>query len=73
MSATLMYSTRSRLLFVHLVMLPRTFTSTDATLCIALASYVHALGLPLGPTYTPLGSTPSITANTSNARDAHDA
>ena len=54
-------------------MLPRTLSSIDATLCTASASHAHALGPPLGPTYLPLGRTPSILVNTNNVGDAHNA
>ena len=54
-------------------MLPRTLSSIDATLCTASTSHAHALGPSLGPTYLPLGRTPSILVNTNNFRDAHDA
>ena len=51
----------------------RTLTSPDAKPCTVSASHVHTLGLPQGPTYLPLGYTPSILVNTNNNRDAHDA
>ena len=54
-------------------MLPRTLSSIDATLCTASASHAHALGPPLGPTYFPLGRSPSILANTNNVGVAHNA
>ena len=54
-------------------MLPRTLTTTDPTPYTASASNAHALGLPQGPIYIPLGHTPSILVNTNNISDAHDA
>ena len=54
-------------------MLPKTLSSIDTTLCTASESHAHALGPPLGPTYLPLGHTPSILVNTNNVGDAHDA
>ena len=54
-------------------MLPRSFTLTDTTPYIASASHVYALTLPWGPTCPPLGPTSSISENTSNAGDKHDA
>ena len=54
-------------------MLPRTLSLIDAALCTASASHVHALGLSRGPTYLPLGRTPSILVNTNNVGDAYDA
>ena len=56
-----------------MVMLPRTFALIDAMLCTELASYVHVLSVPQGLVCPPLGYIPSISANTSNSRDAHDA
>ena len=53
-------------------MLPRTLISINATPCIASASHAHALDLPQGPTYLPLGHTPSILVNTNNIGDAHN-
>ena len=41
--------------------------------CTESASHAHALGLPKGPMYVPLGHTPSTLADTNNNRDAHDA
>ena len=49
-----------------MAMLPRILTLIDAVFFTASASYVHALALPQGPTYPPLGYTPSISANTIN-------
>ena len=46
---------------------------TDAMLCNALASHDHALGLPQGPTYLPLGYTLSISVNTNSIGDTHNA
>ena len=54
-------------------MLPRILISIDATPCTALASHAHTSGPPQGPTYLPLGHTPSILVNTNNVRDAHNA
>ena len=54
-------------------MLPRTLSSIDAMLYTASASHAHTLGLPLGPTYLPMGRNPSILVNTNNVGDAHDA
>ena len=54
-------------------MVPKTLTSTDSILFTVLASHMHALGLPQGPIYLPLGCTPSILENTNNNEDAHDA
>ena len=54
-------------------MLPRTLTTTDAMPCTVSASYAHAQGPPQGPTYLPLGRTPSILIDTNNDRDACDA
>ena len=71
--ATLMYSTRSGFLPIHILMLPRTFTIIDAKSCTASASHVHALILPWGLTYPPLVHTPSIPSNTDNAGGTHDA
>ena len=59
--------------FIHKAMLPRTLSSIDAMLCTVSASHAHVLGLPMGPTYLPLGRTPSILVNTYNFKDAHDA
>ena len=73
-SAVLMFSTRSGFsLFVCKAMLPRTLISIDAMLCTASASHVHAPGPPQGPTYLPLGCTPSTLVNTNNVGDTHDA
>ena len=44
--AILIYSTRSGFLSICMVMLPSTFTTTDATLHIVSASYAHAPSLP---------------------------
>ena len=68
-----MYSTRSKFVHIHIVMFLRSFTIIDAMLGIVSASYVHSLTPPLGPTHPPLGHTLSISANVSNAREAHDA
>ena len=73
MFATPMYSTRSGFLLLHIEILPRTLTTTDATPCTASASYVHALSLPQGPIYPPLGRTFSTLTNTKGAGDAHNA
>ena len=74
MSAVLMFSTRSGFsLFVHKAMLPRTLISIDATPCTVSASHAYAPGPPQGPTYLPLGRTPSTLVNTRSAGDAHDA
>ena len=54
-------------------MLPRTLISIGAMPCIVSESHVFALGLPQGPTYLPLGYTPSILVNTNNVGDAHNA
>ena len=40
------YSTRSGFLLVHMAMLPRTLTTTDAMTCTVLAPHTHALSLP---------------------------
>ena len=73
-SVVLTFSTRSGFsLFFHRAMLPRTLSPIDATLFTASPSHVHALGLPLGPTYLPMGRTPSILVNSNNVGDAHDA
>ena len=45
-----------------------TFTITDAMLCTALISHVHAVTLTQGPTCPPLGCSPSILAISNNAR-----
>ena len=74
MSAVLTFSTRSGFsLFVHKAMLPRTLTSIDAMPCTASASHVHAPGPLQGPTYPPLGHTPSTLVNTNSDGDAHNA
>ena len=66
-----MYSTRSGFsLFICKEMLPKTLTTTGAMPCTVSASHVHALGLPQGPTYLPLGHTPSILVDTNNDGDA---
>ena len=54
-------------------MLLRTLTTTDARLCTVSASHAYALGPPQGPTYLPLGHTPSILVDIKNDGDAHDA
>ena len=71
----LTFSTRSGFcLVIHKAMLPRThFISTDATFCTALASHVHTLGPPQGPTYLSLGHTLSILVSTNNVSNANDA
>ena len=74
MSAVLMFSTRSGFsLFVRKAMLSRTLISIDATLCSASASHAHTPGPLQGPTYLPLGHSPSILVNTNNIGDAHNA
>ena len=40
--------------------------------CTALASHVHAPGPPQGPTYLPLGHTPSILVGNKSDGDAHN-
>ena len=73
-SVVLMYSTRSGFsLSIHKQCFQGQLTTTDAMPCTASASHAHALGPPQGPTYLPLGHTPSILVNTNNDRDAHDA
>ena len=42
-------------------------------LCTISESHAHALGPPQGPTYLPLGPTPSILVNTKNSGDTHNA
>ena len=55
-------------------MLPKTFATTDAMPFTARESHMHALSLPQGPTYLPLGCAPSILVNnTNNDGDAYDA
>ena len=74
MSAVLMFPTRFGFsLFAHKVMLPRALISADATPCTASASHAHALGPPQGPTYLPLGRTPSTLVDTNNVGDAYNA
>ena len=74
MSVVLMLYTSPRFsLVVHKAMLPRTLILVDATLSTALASYVHALVLPQGPTYLHRGHTLSILASTNNGGATHDA
>ena len=48
-------------------MLPKTLILIDTMPCTASASHVHAPGLPQGPTYLPLGRTPSTLVNTRSA------
>ena len=74
MSVVLMFSIRSGfLLIVHKAKLPRTLISTGATLCSASASHAHALSPLQGPTYLPLGCTPSTLVNAKNNGDAYNA
>ena len=69
-----MYATRSGFsLLVHKAMLPKTLTKTDATPYTASASHVHALGLPQGPIYLPLGNNPFILSDANNDGDAYNA
>ena len=60
-------------LSIHMVILPRTFTLTEAILCTASKSYVHALILTWGPICPFIGCTQYISANTNNARATHNA
>ena len=69
----LMYSTRSGFLTVHIAMLPRTFTITNTIPCNVSTSHEQSVTLHWGPTCSPLGHTPSISANTKNIGDAHNA
>ena len=72
-SATLTYYTTSVFLSICVVMVPHTFTLSDITPCTMSASHLHALTLPWGPICPPLGHNLSISANTSNAGDTHNA
>ena len=74
MLAVLMFSTRSGFsLSVYKAMLPRKLTLIYATLCTASASHAYAPGPLQGPTYPPLGHTPSTLVNTNSDGDAHNA
>ena len=73
LSTTVIYSTRSEFLHAHMVILLKSFTIIDAMHSTVSAPYTHALTLHLGPTYPPLGHSPSISANVNNARESQNA
>ena len=73
MSTTLMDSIRSGFLYIHMAMLSKILTIKNTMPCTVSASHFYALRLTWGPKCPPMCCTPSISANTSNARDAHNA
>ena len=69
-----MLSTKTEFfLVVCKAMLLGTLILADTTPCTVSSSHAHALGVPQGPTYLPLGHTISILVGTNNIGNAHNA